>query len=209
MEPLRAIRILIADDHPIVREGLGALLECITGFIVEGKASDGQEAVELYASLKPDIALMDIKMPKMDGIQAMIRIRRSFPEAKIIILTTYMGEEDIFRSFQAGAKGYLLKDTPVKELEEAIRKVFAGQRHVPPTVASRLTERLSLSELTQRETEVLNFMAKGQSNKEIAASLGIGLSTVKTHVNIILTKLEVKSRTAAIAVAMERGILHP
>jgi two-component system NarL family response regulator len=203
------ITIMVVDDHAIVRDGLEALLNTIAGFSVIAKASGGKEAIELYGKFVPDITLMDIKLPDLDGISASKKILVENPGAKIIVLTTYMGEEDIYRAFAAGARGYILKDTPVGDLENVIRKVNKGEKNITPEIAAILAERVGSSFLTPRETEILYCMAKGLSNDEICKRLFISLSTVKTHITNILNKLQVKSRSEAVAKAIEKGIIHP
>src|SRR4051794_7199460 len=169
---------------------------------------NGQQAIELYREHKPDITLMDLRMPVLSGVDAISKIRTEFPDARIIVLTTYDGDEDIYRSLQAGAQGYLLKDMFFEELESAIRKVHGGARQLPTVVAERLAERMSGSDLTGREMEVLEEIVRGHSNKEIAALLRISEATVKSHINNILSKLGVTDRTQAATTALQRGIVH-
>jgi two-component system, NarL family, response regulator len=202
------IRILIADDHHLVRDGLGAIINMEPDMKVVAEAANGDQAVELYGTKKPDIALLDLRMPIKSGLEALIEIRKEFTNARIIMLTSYDGDEDVHQSFQAGAYGYLLKDMLRRDLLHAIRLVHSGQRHIPPSIAARLAERLSLSELTEREITILNLIAKGKTNKEIGATLGIAEITTKVHVSNILLKLGVGDRTEAVTVALRRGIIH-
>jgi two-component system NarL family response regulator len=204
-----AIRVLIADDHPVVREGVAAMIERRPDMTVVGEAATGREAVAAYRAARPDVVLMDLRMPDMTGVEAIGAIRGEFPGARIIVLTTYDGDEDIYRGLQAGARAYLLKDAPRDDLLDAIRAVHAGQSRIPPAVAARLAERvLAGPELTARELEVLRGIVAGRSNKEIGAALGISEGTVKAHVNSILGKLGVADRTQAVTTALQRGIVH-
>ncbi len=200
------LRILLADDHPILREGLALILDNQADMTVVGEASNGREAVEVFSQLQPDVTLMDLRMPEMGGVEAITAIRAEFPAACIILLTTYDGDEDIYRGLRAGAKSYLLKDASTQEILSAIRQVCTGKNHISPAVGARLAERAQMPELTDREREVLQQMAKGQSNQEIGFTLRIAESTVKTHVNSILSKLGVGDRTQAAIVALKRGI---
>jgi DNA-binding NarL/FixJ family response regulator len=200
--------ILITDDHAVVREGLAAMIGRRAEMQVVAEASNGVQAVELALKHKPDILLMDLRMPQMGGVEAIRTIRAAWPEARVIVLTTFDGDEDIFRALQAGAKGYLLKDTPREELLEAIRTVHAGRKHIPPEVAAKLADRLTSETLTEREREVLQLIVAGQSNKEIGASLNISEGTVKVHVNSLLGKLGVSDRTQAVTAALKRGLVH-
>lgn len=203
-----AIRILIIDDHPVVREGLSRIIVTDKNMEVVGQASNGAEALEKFRKLRPDVTLMDMRMPEMNGVQAIEAIRKEFPNARIIVLSTYDLEEDIYLAMQAGARGYMLKDSPHNELIAAINRVHSGERVIPPSIASRLAERVGGNELTARETEVLNLIVHGNSNKEIGDELGISEGTVKSHVNNILDKLGVTDRTQAVSVALKRGIVH-
>lgn len=203
-----AIRIMIVEDHHIVRRGFVALLQMMGDVEVVAEASDGTEAVALFPKYQPDVTLMDLRLPKMGGVEAITTIRSKFPEARIIVLTTFDGDEDIYRALQAGAKGYLLKGMSAEELMEAIRSVHRGKTRIPAVVAERLAERLSGPALTDRETDVLRLIVGGNSNKEIAAALFISEATVKTHVNNLLSKLGVTDRTQAATTALQRGIVH-
>jgi DNA-binding NarL/FixJ family response regulator len=200
------IRILFADDHPMVREGMVSLLRTYPDLDVVAEAVNGQEAVKKFRVTQPDITLMDLRLPVMSGLEAIKAIRNESPEARIIVLSSYDGDEDIYRAMQAGARGYILKDMVIDELVDAIRTVNQGRRHIPPAVAERLAKRTLQSELTARELDVLKLIVKGLSNKEIATSLFVTEETVKTHVKNILSKLEVADRTQAVIVAHQRGI---
>ncbi len=210
------IRVLIADDHPIVRQGIVTVVSRERGIEVVGEASNGHEAVEMTASLEPDIVLMDMKMPEMDGVEATARITDTAPNAAVIILTTFDTDDYIFRGLKAGARGYLLKDSPPSELIGAIRTVHSGESMIEPRVAGRLldqfirssSEDASQDSLSPRETEVVRLMASGATNKEIAARLNIGESTVKTHIVHLFTKLGVNDRTGAVMAAARRGIVE-
>ena len=202
------IRILVVDDHIVVRQGLVALLNTVPDITVVAEASDGQEAVEAFRKHAPDITLMDLRLPKVAGADAISLIRQQSPGARIIVLTTFDGDEDIFRALQAGAKGYLLKGTDVDELTAAIRAVYAGKSRIPSFVAEKLAERMGGPALTSRELEVLKRIVAGRSNKEIAGDLHISEATVKTHINSLLSKLNVSDRTQAATTALQRGIVH-
>ncbi|HEV8717835.1 MAG TPA: response regulator transcription factor [Candidatus Binatia bacterium] len=206
MREKKSIRIFIADDHPVVRRGLIALIEDWPDMKLVGEASNGEEAVNLYRRLRPDVTLLDLRMPVMDGVTALTAIRAQFPAARIIALTVYDGDEDIHRALQAGAAAYVLKDTLPEELAETIRAVHAGQRRVSPAVAAKLAGRLYESELTAREQEVLHLLAAGKSNKEIKAALFLSTSTVKTHLSRLFKKLGVSDRTQAVMTALKRGL---
>ena len=208
MSAVDNIRVLLVDDHFVVRIGLAAIVNSESDMGVVGEASNGQQAVEMFSELSPDIVLMDLRMPVMGGVEATTTILRRHPLARILVLTTYDGDEDIYRALQAGARAYLLKDTPREELLRAIRAVCAGQRYIPAAIASRLADSMPRSDLTSREMEVLNLIVKGFSNKEIAAALGITEGTVKIHVNNIFSKLGVSDRTQAATTALQRGIVH-
>ena len=190
-----------------MRQGLVALIQTVPDMAVVAEAADGTEAVELFRKHRPDVTIMDLRLPRMSGVDAIKHIRGEFPSARVIVLTTFDGDENIFRALQAGARGYLLKDMFGDELMDAIRTVHAGKTRIPPEVAQRLAERMGGPSLTNRELEVLNLIVSGKSNKEIAAHLAISEATVKTHVNSILSKLGVSDRTQAATTALQRGIV--
>lgn len=199
---------MVIDDQAVVRQGFVALINTVTDMEVIAEGINGQQAIDLYNQHTPDVTLIDLRMPVVGGVEAITTIRRNFPDARPIVLTTYDGDEDIYRSLQAGAKGYLLKDVFFEELETAIRTVHAGSRHIPAAIAMRLAERMASSDLTTREMEVLELIVRGQSNKEIGASLTISEATVKSHINNILSKLGVADRTQAVTTAIQRGLVH-
>jgi DNA-binding NarL/FixJ family response regulator len=202
------IRVLIADDHTIVREGLVSLLRRKSDMMVVAEASHGREAIELWKKHRPDVTLLDLRMPELDGVSAIKEIRQLDETAPIIVLTTFDGDEDIYRAIRAGAKAYLLKDTARDALVECVRRVYAGETYLPPLLAAKLAERVSGETLSAREIEVLQRMAAGKSNKEIGAELFISEGTVKTHVKSIFAKLDVVSRTEAVAAATRRGLIQ-
>ncbi len=199
---------MVIDDQAVVRQGFVALINTVPDMSVVAEGTNGQQAVELYRKHKPDVTLIDLRMPVMGGVEAIQTIRREFPDARLIVLTTFDGDEDIYRSLQAGAQGYLLKDMFFEELEDAIRKVNGGARRIPTLVAERLAERMISSDLTSRELQVLEEIVRGKSNKEIASALQISEATVKSHINNILGKLGVTDRTQAATTALQRGIIH-
>ncbi len=200
-------RVLIADDHPIVRMGLAGMVAAQPDLSLAGQADSGNAAVAQYRQLQPDVVLMDLRMPGLDGVAAIEAIRAIDPAARIIILTTFDGEEDIYRGLRAGAKAYLLKDAPHEQIIDCIDAVRQGRRYLPPSVALKLADRLEGEALSRRELEVLRQMATGMSNKEIARITSITEGTVKFHVTAIKAKLDVKSRTEAVAVAIRRGLI--
>jgi len=202
------IRVMIADDHPVVCKGLGAIIQAEPGMEVIGEAADGKQAVKIFHECRPDITLIDLRMPVMSGVDAIRAIRKDYPNANFIILTTYQGDEDIHRGISAGARGYLLKGMRNRDLIDAIRQVHQGCRYMPKPVLDSLASRPANSELSTRELEVLELIVKGRSNKAIAEALGITESTVKWHVNIILARLNVGDRTAAAVTALRRGIVE-
>jgi len=209
MDKTKLIRVLLAEDHEVVRDGLAAIIDYQADMTVVGHACNGEEAVERFAELQPDITLMDLRMPGMGGAPAIEAIRKKFGDARIIVLTTYDGDENIYRALKAGARGYLLKDSGKDDLLSAIRAVHEGRSYVPPEIATRLVTRTQAgAPLTTREIEVLQLIAQGKSNKEIGAALFISEGTVKTHVNSIHEKLSVSDRTEAVIVALKRGIIH-
>ena len=202
------IRILVVDDHHVVRQGLVALLNIMPEIEVVGEASDGLEAIELHRTLRPDVTLMDLQLPKLGGVDAILRIRAEDPAARFIVLTTFDGDEDIFRSLQAGAKAYLLKGMTVEELTSTIQAVHSGKTRIAAPIAEKLAERMSGQALTARELAVLERIVAGRANKEIASDLDISEATVKSHINNLLGKLGVSDRTQAATVAIQRGIVH-
>lgn len=202
------IRILVADDHPVVREGVISLLSRFSDVKVVAEVGTGREAIKEYFRTRPDITLMDLRLPEMAGTEAIAAIRGRDPEARIIILSTFSNQEDVYSSICAGAKGYLLKDAPVEELLRCIRAVHAGETWMAPRAAANLAARVGSPELTGRELEVLSLMVAGLSNKEIGAKLDIAEGTVKVHVGNIFEKLAVTGRTEAITTALKRGIVH-
>ena len=206
--PSKQIQILIADDHAIVREGVCAPISRAPDMKVVAEAANGREAVDQSIRQKPDVALIDMRMPELDGIQAVEAIREEAPEVLTIILSTYSGDDDIYRALRAGAKAYLLKDSPREELLSCIRAVAQGNTWISPQAAAHLAARMNQDNLTERELHVIQRVASGKSNKEIAAELDISEGTIKVHVGHILRKLGVTGRTEAIAVAVKRGIVH-
>jgi two-component system NarL family response regulator len=202
------ICIMIADDHPVVREGFAAMIETEPDMAVVGQARSGEEALELFRRVRPDVTLMDLRMPGMGGVEAIRAIRREFPDSRVIVLTTYDGDEDIYRALEAGAQAYLLKDMLCDEILAAIRAVHAGQRRIPAAVGTRLADRVTGMHLSDREQRVLELVATGKSNKEIAAALEITEATVKGHMTNILGKLGVTDRTQAVITAIRRGLVH-
>lgn len=202
-----SIRVLIVEDHNVVRQGLAALLNMADGLEVVGEAADGVEAIAQFRKHQPDITLMDLRLPRMSGVDAIERIRMETPQARFIVLTTYDGDEDIYRALKAGARAYLLKGMTSEDLIGTIRTVHAGKSHIPPAIAERLAERVSAHELTPREFDVLEQIVYGKSNKEIAAELEVSEATVKTHINSLLGKLGVTDRTQAATAAIQRGIV--
>lgn len=202
------IRVLVVDDHPPMRVGLIALVKSQPGMDVVAEASDGEEAIEVYDDVRPDVVLMDLRMPGIGGVEAILAIRNKHPEARVIVLSTYDTDEDIHRAIQSGAKSYLLKDMPIEEIASTIRAVYEGDSSLPRTVADRLTERALRQQLTERERDVLEALIKGRSNKEIASSLCISEDTVKSHLKTLFAKLRVRDRTGAAVEAIRHGIVH-
>jgi DNA-binding NarL/FixJ family response regulator len=201
------IRILAVDDHPLLREGIAALVNSQPDTKLIAEAANGREAVEQFRKHRPDVTLMDLQMPGINGIDAMIAIRREFPQARIVVLTTYKGDADVLRALTAGARGYLLKNLLRKELLETIRTVHAGQKRIPPEVAAQLADHASTDELTEREIDVLRLISSGNANKTIGARLSISEETVKGHVKSVLSKLDANSRTHAVTISLKRGII--
>lgn len=208
MKQSQPIRILIADDHPVVREGLASLLNRPGEMKVVCESASGRQAVDHFFRHHPDVALIDLRMPEMDGLDVIAAVRKKIPNARIVVLTAYDGDEDIYRALRAGAKAYLLKDASRDELLNSIRAVYEGKDKLSPGVAEKLAGRIRAAELTSRELEVLRLMVAAKSNKEIGALLHVTEGTVKVHVNRILKKLGVRGRTEAITVALQRGLVH-
>jgi DNA-binding NarL/FixJ family response regulator len=205
----KPIRILTADDHYLLRYGIATLVGAEPDMELVAQASTGQEAIEQFRLHQPDVTLMDLQMPGMDGIEALIAIRSEFPNARIVFLTTYAGDVRVMRALRAGARAYILKGRLAGELLETIRAVHAGQKRIPPEVAAELAEHAGESGLTDREVEVLNLIAAGNANKEVAAQLSIAEETVKRHVTGILAKLGANDRTHAVTIGLKRGIIIP
>jgi two-component system, NarL family, response regulator len=202
------IRVLVADDHPLIQAGLTATINAEPDMRVVATASDGRTAVTLFREHHPDVALVDLRMPVMDGLEAIRAIMASCPEARIVVLSTYQGDEQIFKALDAGARTYLLKDMLAAEVVRSIRDVHAGARPLPPVVSHKLAERMLATPLTPRELDVLKLVAQGLRNKEIAAALSIADLTVQSHVKSVLEKFGVHDRTEAVAIAARRGIIH-
>jgi two-component system NarL family response regulator len=202
-----SIRVLIVEDHNVVRQGLVALLNVAEGLKVVGEAADGVEAVAQIRKHQPDITLIDLRLPRMSGVEVIERIRLETPQARFIVLTTYDGDEDIYRALKAGARAYLLKGMTSEELIATIRVVHAGRSHIPAVIAQRLAERMGTEDLTPREFDVLEQIVHGKSNKEIAVELKVSEATVKTHINSLLSKLDVTDRTQAATAAIRRGLV--
>jgi two-component system, NarL family, response regulator len=202
------IHVLLVDDHAMVAQGLTVLLESQSDIKVMGRAGNGREAIELFRQHQPDIVLMDLRMPEMGGVEATIAICAEFKQARIIVLTTYDGDEDIYRGLRAGAKGYVLKDAEAQELLSAIRAVHAGQTYIPNAIGAKLAEHMNLLALSNRELEVLNLMAQGNSNQEISTALAISESTVKFHMKNIMSKLGVSDRAQVLITALKRGVIR-
>ena len=208
MANLNAIRILSVDDHPLLREGIAALIGNQPDMELIGEAASGSEAIQEFRKHQPDVTLMDLRLPDMSGIDAMIAIRAEFPNARIVMLTTFEGDIQIQRALQTGARAYLLKSSPPKELIDTIRQVHAGKKRIPPEVASQLAEHFSDEALTDREVEVLQSVAGGNRNRDIANALFISEETVKVHIKHIMEKLGAGDRTEAVAIGIRRGIIH-
>jgi DNA-binding NarL/FixJ family response regulator len=202
------IRVLSVDDHPLLSEGIATMINSQPDMVLVSQASSGTEAIQQYREHRPDVTLMDLRLPDLSGIDAMIAIRTEFAEARIIMLTTFEGDVEIQRALQAGARGYLLKNMPPSEILGVIRQVHAGKKRVPPEVAAQLAEHMSDEYLTAREVEVLRNVAGGNRNRDIAEILSISEETVKVHIKHIMDKLGAKDRTQAIAIAVRRGIIE-
>jgi DNA-binding NarL/FixJ family response regulator len=202
------IRILCVDDHPLLREGIAAIINSQPDMVMVAEAATGREAVQKFRELQPDVTFMDLRLPDMSGIDSLIAIRTEFPEARIIMLTTFEGDVEIQRSLEAGARGYLLKSMPPDELVEVVRHVHAGRKKIPPELAAQLAEHLGDESLTERELEVLGHIAGGNRNRDIAERLFISEETVKVHIKHIMEKLGANDRTQAVAIAVRRGIIR-
>ena len=204
----KLIRILTVDDHPLLRKGIAALVNAEPDMKLVAEASNGQEAIESFRVHRPDVTLMDIQMPSFSGIEAITRIQSEFPDARIIVLTTYTGDTQVVKALRAGARAYILKGHVHRELLESIRAVHAGQKRIPPDIAAELAEHAADDELTQREIDVLRLIGAGNSNKLIADQLSIGEATVKSHVTNILSKLGANDRAHAVTIGLKRGIIE-
>ncbi len=201
------IRLLLIEDHQMVRQGLVALLSSVDDLEVVGSVGDGLDGVEAYRSKLPDVTLIDLQMPRLNGVETIRRVRSEFPDARFVVLTTFNGDEDIYRALQAGARSYLLKGMPLDDLLSTIRAVHSGKLHIPSSVGEKLAQRVSGQELTARELSVLERIVAGRSNRDISSDLYISEATVKTHINSLLGKLGVADRTHAATVAIERGLV--
>ena len=208
MKKKNPIRLLIVDDHPAFRAGLAALCESEPDMTVVAEAGDGSEALSVFRREKPDIVLMDVRLPGLSGVETILAIRAEFPEARVIVITTYDCDEDLYRAIQSGAQSYLLKDMSKAEIIGNIRAVHSGQHRLAPHLAEQLAERMKRKDLSQREMEVLQFLVKGRSNKEIAAALFLSEETVKIHLKTLYAKLAVQDRTEAAISAIRHGIVH-
>lgn len=208
MKSAGKIRVLVVDDHPIMRIGISAIIEATPDMTAVAQAGSGEEAIELFETHLPDITLMDLRLPGMSGVEAIRTLVARHRGAKLVVLTTYEGDEDIHQALEAGARSYIIKGMPHEALVGALRRVHAGGRFLPPPVARALSSRIPNSELSAREREVLKLIAGGKSNKEIATELGITESTVKCHVSVILMRLNVNDRTQAVVMALQRGLVH-
>jgi DNA-binding NarL/FixJ family response regulator len=201
------IRVLVVEDHNVVRQGLVALLKVVDGLEVVGEAADGAEAIAQFRKHQPDVTLIDLRMPQLSGVEVIQRVRADAPHARFIVLTTYDGDEDIYRALKAGARAYLLKGMTSEDLISTIRAVHEGKSHIPAAIAEKLAERMGAEELTPRELDVLEQIVRGKSNKEIGVELDVSEATVKTHINSLLGKLGVTDRTQAATAAIQRGIV--
>ncbi len=202
------IKLIVVDDHPTFRMGLAALVESQPDMTVVAEAGGGQAALELFRQKKPDVVLMDLRMPDLGGVETILALLKDFPAAKVIVVTTYDLDEDIYRAIQAGAKSYLLKDMPREQVITTIREVHAGKHKLPPNVLNRLQQRAQREDLTEREMEIIQLVVKGRSNKEISSALFISEDTVKYHLKTLFTKLDAQDRTEAAISAIRHGIVH-
>ena len=208
MNDLRRIRVFTVDDHPMLQEGLATVIRNQPDLLLVAEASNGQDAIQFFRNQKPDVTLMDLRLPDMSGIDAMLAIRSELPEARIIILTTFAGDAEIRRALDAGARAYLLKSMPPKEMMEVVRQVHAGKKRIPPEIAAHLAEHYGDHALTEREVEVLRHVAEGSRNRDIAERLFIAEETVKVHLKRIMGKLRAHDRTESVAIAARRGIIY-
>jgi DNA-binding NarL/FixJ family response regulator len=208
MSDQRQIRVLSVDDHPLLRQGIAAIINSQPDMLMVAQAATGREAIQQFREHRPDVTLMDLRLPDISGIDAMIAIRSEFPESRIVMLTTFEGDVEMQRALAAGARGYLLKNMPPKEMVDAIRQVHAGRKRIPHEVASQLAEHISDEALTEREIDVLQHVAAGNRNRDIAEQLFISEETVKVHVKHIMQKLGASDRTAAVAIGVRRGIIQ-
>lgn len=202
------IKVLVVDDHPIMRMGITGIINARQDMVAVAQAATGEEAIQLFEQHQPDVTLMDLRLPGMSGVEAIRKIRSKHPRACFVVLTTYEGDEDIYQALEAGARGYLIKGMPHDALADALRRVYAGRRFIPPSVSRTLASRTPDSDLSSREREVLSLLVRGSSNKEIATHLGITEATVKCHVSVILKRLQVNDRTQAVVAALQRGLAH-
>ncbi len=207
LQPASPIRVLIVDDHPVVRAGLGSMLGTQPELELVGSASSGEAALAMLKQREADVLLLDLRMPGLSGVETIHEMKRNRNDAKVLILTSFETDEDIYRAVQAGARGYLLKDTSLREMVEAIKAVHVGKRYLPRDIAERLAERMMRTDLTPRELQLLKMLSKGLTNKQIGQALGISDNTVKNHVNSIIEKLEVCDRTEAATTAIQRGLI--
>ena len=208
MDRSNEIRVMVVDDHPVVRMGLGSMLDGQAGIKVVGTVASGPEALAIMDTLRPDVVLMDLRMPDMDGVDAIVALRSAEPNVKVLVLTNYQMDEDVFNALQAGALGYLVKSAPQEEVINAIRTVNQGKACIPPGIAAKLAERIGRSTLSPRETEVLLLVARGLTNKEIGARLFISDKTVRNHVISVMGKLQAKHRTEAVTIAIRKGLIR-
>ena len=208
MDEQKQIKVLIVDDHPIMRIGIAAIINARADMVTVAEAGSGESAVDLFEKYRPDITLMDLRLPGISGVEAIRRIRARHPEACFVVLTTYEGDEDIYQALEAGARAYVIKGMQHEALVDALRRVYAGGRFLPSPVSRALAARTPDSDLSAREREVLQLLAQGESNKRIAFLLGITEATVKCHVSVILMRLQVEDRTQAVVAALQRGLVH-
>jgi DNA-binding NarL/FixJ family response regulator len=202
------IRVMVVDDHPLMRVGVASIVNARTDMTVVAQAGSGEEAIALFLKHKPDVTLMDLRLPGMSGVDAIRSIRETHAQSRFVVLTTYEGDADIHRALEAGAQGYVIKGMPYQTLVEALQRVYKGGRFLPPPIARALASRMPDSELSAREQEVLSLLASGKTNKDIASALHIAEATVKCHVSAILLRLNVSDRTEAVITALQRGLVH-